>query len=84
MSSAEAQRSSLALKTRTTPSLHPLTMSPLGMDETVHTEIAGWTMVSFYYRARLEPYDPPRQRRCRHSKEQLKRKQKTCDLRACI
>lgn len=40
---SDAHRSLEALKTRMTPSLHPLTISPLGRTDTAHTEIAGWT-----------------------------------------
>ncbi len=43
-SCSDAHRSSEALKMRITPSLHPLTISPLGMTDTAHTEIAGCTI----------------------------------------
>lgn len=43
-SSASAHRSLASLNTRTTPSLLPLTISPLGIAETAHTEMAGCTM----------------------------------------
>lgn len=41
----EAHRSSAVLKIRTTPSLEPVTISPFGIEETVHTDVAGWTIV---------------------------------------
>jgi len=44
-SPCDIQRSSEALKTRTTPSLHPLTISLFGILDTVQTEIAGWAMI---------------------------------------
>lgn len=43
--SASALRLSLRVKTLTTPSLAPDTMSLLGPTATLHTEMAGWTMV---------------------------------------
>ena len=43
--SSGAQRSSAALNTRTLPSLAPVAISPLGSAETVHTEMAGCTIV---------------------------------------
>ena len=43
-SSASAHRSFASLNTRTIPSLLPLTISPLGIAETAHTEMAGCTM----------------------------------------
>lgn len=43
--SASALRLSLRVKTLTTPSLAPDTMSLLGPTATLHTEMAGWTIV---------------------------------------
>jgi hypothetical protein len=51
-----AIRSSALVKMRTTPSLAPLMMSPLGIAATHHTDVAGCKIVCTHSPSKKSPY----------------------------